>query len=101
MECWYFFFEGVFRADAPNNPGFGVFSSALVPKSDERAAYEELLSELEEDAIDLLQIKEKFCTDFDEIDQSNPENLVWLSWYEEVKRFDKTVFAPWQLYPRT
>jgi len=71
-----------------------------VPYADERQAYEILKQELDADHIDIIGIEDQFIFDPSKIEAASkaPENLTWLSLYEEVKRFNATIFTPMHMF---
>lgn len=100
MICTSFFFEGQFKQDDPEYAGKKLFSSALVPCADKDKAYEILQMELNEQNVRIISIEEQFVFDpsnFD-LESRDSENIKFISIYEEVKKFNRTIFTPFQLF---
>ena len=100
MQCTFFFFEGVFRDDHPEHGGCKLFSSALVPCSDASNAYKILVEELDADGIRIVNVEEQYLFNPEEADFQDPDidNIKFLSLYNEVARFNTTIFTPWHLF---
>jgi hypothetical protein len=98
MQCVYFLFEGAFRDDDPNYGGHKLFSSAMVPRSEENEAYQILVQDLANEGISIIGVENRFVFDPHEVDFEDPENAPWISLYTEAVRFNQTIFTPWQLY---
>jgi hypothetical protein len=98
MSFWYFFFEGRFRHGEPLHGGKGVFSTCLAPSSNKSQATALFIEGLDFHGIDLVEVKDAFEVDAEELDPSEPDNQRWLEWCEEVRREDTVLFDPWQLF---
>ena len=98
MRYWYFFFEGRFRESQTNPHKKGVFSTCLVPNSNFEQAESLLLAGLDFHGIDLVEVKEFFDVDPDELDSSHPANTKWLEWCEEARKEGTVIFDPWHVF---
>lgn len=98
MKFWFFRFEGVFRADAPEHCGKGVFSNCLVPLANYAAATALMNEALAYYGIDLIEVMEREELDPQEWDANDPDNKQWFEWCEEAKADGTIVFDPWYLF---
>ena len=100
MKCWYYLFEGVFRASDSKWPNHGVYSSAMIPSCVYEDAKRILCESLDEHGIDLLSIEDDFLFSPEDYDREDPDNISWFSLYDEVERFNNIIFTPWQVFDK-
>lgn len=98
MRCTYVVFEGVFKEEQAQRGRKRLYSTAMIPTTDSVEAHRILVSELDEYGIDFVKIEDRFIFDPSEVDFDDPENRLWISLHDEVIKFRKIIFTPWQIF---